>query len=224
MIDLFIQPIRSVQPLTKSTTAHDLGKRIFDLIVVIISIPIWFSLMLVGVIVVLLVSPGNPFYVSRRVGRYGKDISILKIRSMVKNADKIGDGVTVLGDNRIIPLGRMLRLTKIDEMPQFLSVLSGQISIVGPRPELREFVDQYDEDERQKILSVKPGIVDYGTLAFTDLQSVLAADGDKDEILRELLEQKKQLRLQYVAERGLLKDISILVRTPISMLKAMVQK
>ncbi|WP_417620882.1 sugar transferase [Parasphingorhabdus sp.] len=209
-----------------SSPIYDFAKRIFDLLVVLVTLPVWMPLMLIGIFIVLVVSPGNPFYSSRRVGRYGKDISILKIRSMVKNADQIGSGVTTLGDSRIIPLGRMLRLTKIDEMPQFFSVLSGQISIVGPRPELREFVDQYGAEERKIILSVKPGIIDYGTLAFSDLQRSLAADGkeNENEILEKLLERKKQLRLQYVSERSMLKDFSILVRTPVAMLKAMVQK
>ena len=210
----------------RSSATYDITKRIFDLLVVFMTSPIWLPLMLAGIVIVLVVSPGNPFYSSRRVGRYGHDIFILKIRSMVKNADRMGSGVTKLGDSRIIPFGRILRLSKIDEMPQFLLVLSGQISIVGPRPELREFVDQYSAEERQKILSVKPGIIDYGTLAFSDLQRALAPHGDKDEvdILEDLLERKKQLRLQYVADRSFLTDFSILIKTPIAIMQAMVNK
>lgn len=203
---------------------YRLIKRIFDFCVALLLSPIWVVLSLIGCVIVLHTSFGNPFFTSRRVGREGKEIVIYKIRTMVKNADKIGTGITSLNDPRIIPLGRFMRLTKMDEMPQFWSVLTGDLAIVGPRPELAQYVEHYSDEERQRILSVKPGMVDFGTLAFPDLQFVLGEDATEEEFLKYLAKEKIRLRLKYVEEQSLKTDLTILLQTPFSIISTVLKK
>lgn len=198
-------------------------KRIIDLSVTFMLSPIWLPLTLIGSLIVLIVSPGNPFYASRRVGRYNNTVIIYKIRTMVKNADKMGSGITALNDQRLIPLGRLLRLTKIDELPQFWSVLKGDLAIVGPRPELPQFVAHYSDREREIILSVKPGIVDYGTLAFPDIQSILGHNPSEEDFLKHLAKEKIKYRLKYVEEQSLWTDLKILATTPISLIRELLR-
>jgi lipopolysaccharide/colanic/teichoic acid biosynthesis glycosyltransferase len=201
-------------------THYRFAKRTIDVIVALILAPIWITLTVFGCLVVLIVSPGNPFFVSDRVGQHGNLIAIYKIRTMVKNAAKIGSGITTLNDRRIIPLGRLLRLTKIDEMPQFFSVLKGDLSIVGPRPELAQYVAHYTDLERDLILSVRPGMVDFGTLAFPDLQTTLGPDATEESFLDYLAKEKIRLRLKYVEKQSLSTDLKILMATPFSIIKS----
>jgi lipopolysaccharide/colanic/teichoic acid biosynthesis glycosyltransferase len=174
---------------------------------------------------VAIVSPGNPFYGSLRVGQGGRPITIYKIRTMQKNADKIGTGTTMANDPRFIFGARFLRITKLDEMPQFWSVLNGDLAIVGPRPELAQYVALYSETEKSIILSVRPGIVDYGTLAFPDLQAVIGSgDGAEQRFVEEFAAKKIELRLKYVQEQSFLTDLKILLATPVSILKTVAGK
>ena len=191
-------------------------KRALDLAVTLLFAPVWVPVMLLGMGFVALVSPGaSPIYVSRRVGQFGRDILIPKIRTMVPDADKIGPGATARNDPRFIPGAGFLRATKIDEMPQFLSVLKGELSLVGPRPELRQYVDLYSPEDREIILSVRPGIFDLGTLAFTDLQAHLG-EGDAEAVFLEKFAAKKiELRREYVTQRSFWGDVVILVKTPV---------
>lgn len=202
---------------------YPVTKRAFDILITLLLSPVWVTLTLAGCMIVLIASPGNPLFASRRVGLHARMITIYKIRTMVKNSEKTSAGVTALNDPRIIPLGRSLRLTKIDEMPQFWSVLKGDLSIVGPRPELEEYVAQYTDKEHDKILSVKPGMVDFGTLAFPDLQSVLGEDPSKKSVLEFFAREKIRLRLEYVEKRGLWTDFKILMATPWSVIKSVLQ-
>lgn len=199
-------------------------KRVLDVLVTLLAAPLWVPLMALGIVYVMIVSPGNPLYCSRRVGQFGRDINVIKIRTMVPDADRIGSGSTARNDPRFVKGAKLLRATKIDEMPQFLSVLWGSLSLVGPRPELRQYVDLYCSKDRENILSVQPGIFDYGTLAFSDLQAHLG-DGDAEAaFLEKFADQKIALRLKYVSERSLLTDLSILAKTPFHILASLFAK
>lgn len=199
-------------------------KRAIDLVVTLALVPLWVTFGLLGMLWVVAVSPGNPVYVSRRVGQYGRDIEILKIRTMVPDADKIGSGATAQDDPRFIRGAKVLRNTKIDEMPQFLSVLSGQLSLVGPRPELRRYVDLYAPEDREVILSVKPGIFDYGTLEFTNLQAHLG-DGDAEAVFLEKFAARKiELRRKYVEKMGFWTDLKILLKTPVHIVASLLKR
>ena len=166
---------------------------------------------------VRLSSPGPVFYRGVRTGRHGRPFRIYKYRSMVVDAERLGGTTTGRGDPRITPVGAVLRRYKLDELPQLLNVLRGEMSLVGPRPEVAEYTDAYSEDER-RILSVRPGITDLACLEFGDLQDVVGSE-DPDGTFRDLvLPRKNALRLRYVDERSLGLDLAILARTALLVL------
>lgn len=203
---------------------YRLLKRLIDLAATVATAPLWLPAMFAATVWTFLVSPGNPFYVSRRVGQFGEEIAVVKIRTMVKNADLIGSGATALNDRRLLPGARVLRMAKIDETPQLLSVLRGDLSLVGPRPELRQYLDLYDEDDRDAILAVKPGLADYATLAFADLQNHLGEGDAEATFLSSFAARKIELRLAYTRNASLRTDLEILVKTPLSLINVFAER
>jgi lipopolysaccharide/colanic/teichoic acid biosynthesis glycosyltransferase len=187
-----------------------------------------FSLSLLGLILLLPVfivvawavkKDGGPvFFMQQRVGRSGDIFYILKFRSMVMDAEKTGAGVTASHDPRITRTGRFLRKTKIDELPQLFNVLMGDISLVGPRPEVPCYVDKWPDDCKKIVLSVKPGITDYATLYYNDEQAVLAAADDPETAyLEEVMPHKLEMYEQYVKDQNLWLDIRIILATLLKM-------
>ena len=157
-------------------------------------------------------SPGPVFYRGVRAGRHGRPFRIFKFRTMVTHAEACGSSTTGLADPRITRVGGFLRDRKLDELPQLLNVLRGDMSLVGPRPELYEHTDAYSPDERA-ILEVKPGITDLASLEFFRLDEAVGGE-DPDEVYRTRIRPRKnRLRLQYVAQRSLSLDLTILART-----------
>jgi len=153
------------------------------------------------------------FYRGVRVGLHGRAFRIFKFRSMVINAEQLGGASTADGDPRITAIGRVLRKTKLDELPQLLNVLAGDMSFVGPRPEVQQYVDMYTEEEKA-ILTVRPGITDWASLWNPDEGAVLAGAADPERAYMELIRpQKLKWQLAYVRERSFLVDLSILART-----------
>lgn len=158
-------------------------------------------------------SPGPVFYRGLRVGRHGRPFRIYKFRTMVADAERLGGPSTADNDPRITPAGRFLRKYKLDELPQLLNVLRGEMSLVGPRPEVPEYVALYNEEERT-VLSVRPGITDWASLWNSDEGAVLATAADPEELYRELIRPTKlYLQLQYVRTRSLGTDLRILALT-----------
>jgi lipopolysaccharide/colanic/teichoic acid biosynthesis glycosyltransferase len=159
------------------------------------------------------------FYRGVRVGLYGTPFRIFKFRTMVINADKIGGPSTSDNDQRIIGIGRWLRKYKLDELPQLINVLTGDMSIVGPRPEVKRYTDMYREEEKV-ILTVKPGITDWASIWNADEGAVLAAAEDAEKAYLELIRPKKlKLQMKYVRERSLRVDIKIIFLTILAILK-----
>lgn len=157
-------------------------------------------------------SPGPILYRGVRAGRGGVPFRILKFRTMVSDAESRGGTTTAEGDPRITRVGAFLRRYKLDELPQLINVLRGEMSLVGPRPEVLEYTEAYSEAERA-ILSVTPGITDYSSLEFIDLQSHVGG-ADADEVFRRnVLPRKNRLRLKYVEEQSVATDLKILART-----------
>ena len=151
-------------------------------------------------------------YGGLRTGRDGRPFFILKFRTMVVNAERMGGGTTALNDPRIFPFGRVLRRSKLDELPQLYNVLRGEMSLVGPRPELPAYTDRYTPEEKM-ILSVPPGITDYSSIQFSALDEIVG-ERDADQAFEQLvLPEKNRLRLEYVRTRSFWVDITILVRT-----------
>jgi lipopolysaccharide/colanic/teichoic acid biosynthesis glycosyltransferase len=156
---------------------------------------------------------GQIFYLQKRIGKGGNPFLIRKFRSMIVNADKLGALVTKQGDSRATRVGRVLRKFKLDETPQLWNVLVGDMSFVGPRPEVQRYVDHYTPGQRA-ILKLKPGITDIATMLFRDEESLLAGCEDVEEFyLRHCVPKKIELNLQYARRASVLQDIWIIVQT-----------
>lgn len=164
-------------------------------------------------LVIKLYDGGPVFYMAPRVGLKGKMFRMFKFRSMVENADKIGASSTTSSDSRITPMGKFLRKYKLDELPQLINVLIGEMSIVGPRPEVKFFTDQFTEEEKA-ILSVKPGITDWASIWNSDEGKILEGAEDPDQAYKELIwPEKKRLQLKYIREQSFINDIKIIFLT-----------
>jgi lipopolysaccharide/colanic/teichoic acid biosynthesis glycosyltransferase len=160
-------------------------------------------------------SPGPVFYRGVRVGRHGRTFRIYKFRSMVQDAEKRGASSTNLTDARVTKVGRLIRKCKLDEFSQLINVLLGDMSLVGPRPEVQKFVDMYTEEEKL-ILAVRPGITDWSSIRFHNEGEIIEASGiaDADEAYARIIRPDKlRLQLKYVRERNLWIDMKILLRT-----------
>ncbi len=161
----------------------------------------------------ILIEDGWPiFYRAERGGYKGRPFRICKFRSMVKNADKIGGGTTALHDSRITKVGSFLRKTKLDEIPQIFQVFIGKMSLIGPRPELKKYVSQY-EGEELDILEVRPGISDYSSVEFINLDEIVGNDNADEMYEKYVLKKKNALRIKYAHEVSFKTDTYILFKT-----------
>lgn len=188
-------------------------KRIFDIFFSFIGLLVLLPVFLVISLLVVLDSRGGVFYRQVRVGKNGKDFRLFKFRSMVSNADKKGL-LTVGGrDSRVTRVGYYLRKYKLDELPQLLNVLAGDMSLVGPRPEVRRYVELYNE-EQVKVLSVRPGITDYASIEYSNENELLGSVPDPEEVyIREVMPAKLDLNLRYIREQGVATDMKIIFMT-----------
>jgi len=188
-------------------------KRLLDIVISFLSLVILFPLFVVIAVLVMLTSPGGVFFRGVRVGQYGKPFRIYKFRSMVKDAEGNGKWNVGNNDERITPIGKFLRITKIDELPQLINVLKGDMSLVGPRPELQIYVDMYTEEEK-KILDLKPGITDWASLANFDQYRIFTRAKDPDEAyLKYIRPLKLKLQLYYRYNNSMLIDLKIILWT-----------
>ena len=188
-------------------------KRLFDIIMSIIGIFFLSPILLVIAILIKLDSKGPMLYLQKRVGKNNHDFFIYKFRTMYVDADK--KGLLTLGDKdpRVTPVGQFLRKYKLDELPQLFNVLKGDMSFVGPRPEVRKYVDFYSKDD-MKILEVKPGITDYASIAFRDEAELLKkADNPEEYYISEIMPAKIKLNMNYIERPYLITDIKIILKT-----------
>lgn len=190
---------------------YDLCKRCFDIACALLGLLVLSPLLLAVALVITITSPGPVFYRGVRTGRQGKPFRIFKFRSMVVDAEK-GPGSTAQQDPRITSIGHLLRRYKLDELPQLLNVLLGDMSLVGPRPELPRYTDQY-QGEELLILTVRPGITDYSSIHFIQLGDVLGTDDPDRAFEEKVLPLKNRLRIQYVKDRSFLLDLRLIFRT-----------
>jgi len=194
-----------------------MAKRALDLVISILGLLLLSPLLLVLALWIKLDSRGPVLYRGKRVGKDGRSFLMYKFRTMVMGAEKRGPAVTYRGDPRITPAGRFLRKTKLDELPQLLNVLRGEMSLVGPRPEDPSYVGFYTPEQRQ-VLSVKPGITGPTQLEYRDEASMLQGEGVDEEYVTRLMPEKLKLDLEYVGTRSLLLDLKILWRTATTLL------
>lgn len=188
-------------------------KRIFDIFFSLLGLVILLLPFLIIALLISIDSRGGVFYKQTRVGKNGVDFKLFKFRSMRRDADKAGL-LTVGGrDNRITKIGYGLRKSKMDELPQLLNVLIGDMSLVGPRPEVRKYVDLYNKEQKQ-VLSVKPGITDYASIEYSDENELLGKEENPEEVyINEIMPAKLKLNLKYIAEQGVFTDLKIIFKT-----------
>lgn len=155
---------------------------------------------------------GAVFYRARRVGRHGEPFDALKFRTMVANADKLGPGITTSGDPRVTSAGKLLRKTKLDELPQLINVLRGEMSLVGPRPEDPRYVADYTDDQRN-ILSVRPGMTSAASIQYRDEEALLTGENWETIYREEVLPSKIAIDLEYIRSRTAWSDLKIVLRT-----------
>lgn len=189
-------------------------KRAFDIVASFFGLLGLFPILLVVTVLIKLSSPGGAFFYQTRVGRGGKLFSIYKFRTMIPEAEQRGDKITVGNDARITPVGAFLRKTKLDELPQLMNVLKGDMSIVGPRPEVPEFIAEYPEDVRELILSVRPGITDTASIEFSDEAGLLEGKSDpRQAYIDEILPMKAKHYVRYVETQSFTGDLLIILAT-----------
>lgn len=190
-----------------------MSKRIFDLLFATVGLVFLSPLFLVLAALVKLSDGGSVFFRQERVGRDGRPFRILKFRSMVANADKLGLSVTRDGDARITRIGRWLRKTKLDELPQLWNVFVGDMSFVGPRPEVPRYVEKYTPDQR-RVLALKPGITDLATLKFRNEEELLRTATDTEKFyLDYCVPRKIELNLAYARTANVWEDTKIILQT-----------
>lgn len=189
-----------------------MGKRLFDIICSFVGLLVLLPVFLPIILWIKLDSEGPAFYRGIRTGQFGKPFRMFKLRTMVTGAEQLGGSSTAKSDPRVTKAGRFLRKHKVDELPQLINVLMGDMSLTGPRPEVLEYTSLYSEQE-QVILTLRPGIVDYASLAFYDLSEVLGSE-DADRVYSEKVRPvKNELRVRYVKERTFLGDVKIIFQT-----------
>lgn len=187
-------------------------KRFFDILASSAGLVVLSPVLIVLGVLVKLSSPGPVFYRATRVGRGGRHFELLKFRSMVVNADKIGPGVTGAADPRITPIGRFLRRTKLDELPQLINVLRGDMSVVGPRPEDPRYVALYTDEQRQ-VLSVRPGITSPASVAYRNEEALLTGADWEQHYINAVMPAKLAIDMKYACSPSLWQDLRIIGNT-----------
>lgn len=189
------------------------GKRIFDLFFSAIAILILLVPGLLLALIIMMESRGGAFYRQVRVGRNEKPFRLLKFRTMFTGSDAKGLLTVGSADNRVTGFGKFLRRSKMDELPQMINILAGQMSFVGPRPEVPKYVAMYS-DEQKKVLSVRPGLTDYASLEYINESDLLAQQSDPEKYyIENVMPAKLSLNLKYIKEMSCATDLKIIFRT-----------
>lgn len=196
----------------KEQEREDMLKRIIDLVLSSLGILSLAPLLIIITSLIKFSSPGSIFYLGVRSGQNGVPFKIFKFRTMVVNAEHIGGGTTALNDPRITKIGKYLREYKLDELPQLFNVLRGEMSLVGPRPELLHYTQQYTECERV-ILSVRPGITDLSSIEFVSLDKLVGSNNADAVYEKKVLKRKNELRIKYVENQSFWLDMKIIFMT-----------
>ena len=188
-------------------------KRAFDFSAAVVGLLCLSPLFIVVAALIKLDSGGTVFFTQERVGRGFRSFRIYKFRTMMKDAPGKGGPITFGEDPRITPIGRVLRKTKIDELPQLINVLKGEMSLVGPRPEVRQYVEYFRQDYAQ-ILTVRPGMTDLASVKFCDEAAILGALPNPEEMyLTAILPQKLDLGKEYVRGSSMALDLAVIFKT-----------
>ena len=188
-------------------------KRVMDIVISGAALCVLWPVLLLIALAIVIDDPGPVFYRQVRVGRGGKEFRIFKFRTMVVDADKKGLQITVGRDSRITRMGALLRKTKLDELAQLLNVFLGQMSFVGPRPEVPRYVAMYTPYQQQ-VLLVRPGITDYASIAYRNENDLLAGAEDPERMyVEEIMPAKLELNMKYLRRVSPLEDIRLILAT-----------
>ncbi|MCP4176198.1 MAG: sugar transferase, partial [bacterium] len=172
--------------------------RFCDIIISLLTCIMLIPLYLIISVIILIDSRGSIFYIQKRVGKDNIDFNLIKFRTMFLNSDKIGLLTVGNDDKRITKSGKFLRRSKLDELPQLINVLKGDMSLVGPRPEVRKFVDLYTNDQI-KVLSIRPGITDYASVEYSEENEILGRSLDPEKVyIEEIMQDKIRLNIKFV--------------------------
>lgn len=194
-------------------------KRIFDITVSLILVVLLLPLMLLLSLIIVSDSRGGVFFFQKRVGKGNTDFNIIKFRTMFSGSDKKGLLTVGMNDSRITRSGYLLRKYKLDEIPQLFNVLFGEMSLVGPRPEVRKYVDLYTPEQR-KVLSVKPGITDYASIKYRNENEILKKAANPEQLyINEIMPEKIAINLDYINNAGFFTDIRILGLTLVAVFR-----
>ena len=193
-------------------------KRAFDIFFALLGLILFSPFILFVALLIRFDSSGPVFYRGIRVGLKGRKFKIYKFRTMIENAENIGGPSTALNDPRLTKIGRFLRKYKLDELPQLINIILGTMSFVGPRPQVKQYTDMYQKREKV-ILDVKPGITDYASIKFINLDQILSDEGVDEKYMRDIEPEKNKLRIQYVMECSFLVDLHILLMTFLQLLR-----
>lgn len=199
-------------------SADEAARRLLDVVAAAAGLILLSPLLLALALAIKLDSSGPVFYSARRVGRYGREFRLYKFRSMVADADRHGPAITAAGDRRITRVGRFLRRTKLDELPQLINVLKGEMSLVGPRPEDPRYVALYTSEQRQ-VLEARPGITSAASLAFRHEEQLLAGPDWETRYREHVLPTKLTIDLDYLAQRTLASDLRLVMQTILAMFR-----
>lgn len=200
-------------PSNTGSLSRDRAKRFFDIIVAAAALVLLAPVLLLIALVVKACSSGPVLYRGIRVGLDGNLFFMLKFRTMVVNAESLGGSATAADDQRLTRIGKLLRRYKLDELPQLLNVFAGDMSLVGPRPEVQKYVNLYSSEEKA-ILSVRPGITDWASIWNSNEAAVLEGSRDPEKTYEELIRPTKlALQLLYIRNHSLLMDLKIIFHT-----------
>lgn len=190
-----------------------MAKRIFDLFFALVGIIILMPLFVAIAVWIKFDSSGPIFFRQTRIGQFGREFRIYKFRTMIANAEALGKQITTANDQRITAIGKFLRKYKLDEIPQLLNVIKGEMSLVGPRPEVPKYVALYSS-EQQRILEVRPGITDLASIEFRNESEMLAKATNPEEFyIQEIMPKKLQLNIQYIEQANIRLDLFIIFQT-----------
>jgi len=199
---------------------YNIVKRIFDFFASAIGIILLLPIFLAVAIAIKKNSPGPVFYISWRIGKNNKPFKIYKFRTMVVNADKMGGPSTASDDPRLTKIGLFLKKYQLDELPQLFNVLKGDMSLVGPRPEVKMYVDMMTNEQKNVILSVKPGITDFASLwNFHEGEILKGAKDPEKEYMEKIRPEKLRLQMKYVKEMSFWTDLKIIFQTILKIFK-----
>lgn len=192
-------------------------KRLLDILLILVAIPFLLPLLVMIPVAIKLDSRGPILFKAKRIGRKGKAFTMLKFRSMTVSQEECSHRITVFNDSRVTMVGRLLRKFKLDELPQLLNVLRGQMSIVGPRPEDPRYVDMYDR-EQKRILNYLPGLTSKSSVIFKAEEELLNTDDFERVYIERIMPEKIRIDVEFFENATLLREIGLIINTVFSLL------